>query len=208
VFRARYHWELTVPSAGKTAIKAGARRRARVKTRAPLEWVADVSADGELLLRRGESHGLEGANHLYAPFARGLTFVARRWRNLMNKELQAVGQSHARWGTLYWIAVFGDRVNQTQLADQMGIEQPTLGRVLRKLETDGLIRRRAPHGDRRARVIVLTAASRPLMQKINRIQNQVRARLLKNIDPAELAACLAVFAKILDNMDDRPTTAR
>jgi MarR family transcriptional regulator, transcriptional regulator for hemolysin len=197
-----------LPSAAKTASKAGARRRARVKTAASLAWVAGVSADGELLLRRGESHDVATANPLYAPFARGLTFVARRWRNLMNQELQAVGQSHARWGTLYWIAVFGDRVNQTQLAEQMGIEQPTLGRVLHKLEADGLIRRRAPRGDRRARVIVLTAASRPLMQRINGIQNEVRARLLKDIDPAELAACLAVFAKILDNMDDRPPARR
>ncbi|HEY4341915.1 MAG TPA: MarR family transcriptional regulator [Steroidobacteraceae bacterium] len=119
----------------------------------------------------------------------------------MNEELQAEGQSHARWGTLYWISVFGDRVNQTQLADRMGVEQPTLGRVLRELEADGLISRRAPSGDRRARVIELTSASKPLMQKINRIQNSVRARLLTDIEPAQLAACLAVFAKILGNTD-------
>jgi MarR family transcriptional regulator for hemolysin len=197
-----------LPSKEKTAIKDGARRRARVKKRVPGDWVAGVSADGELLLRRGESHDIETANHLYAPFARGLTFVARRWRNLMDQELQAVGQSHARWGTLYWIAVFGDRVNQTELAEQMGIEQPTLGRVLRKLEADGLIERRAQSDDGRARVVRLTPASRPLMEKINRIQNKVRARLLKDIDPEALAGCLDVFARILDNMEHRPAKRR
>ena len=197
-----------MPSPGKTAVKGGARRRTRAKNRVPLDWVAGVSAEGELLLRRGESHDVETASQLYPPFARGLTFVARRWRNLMDQELQAVGQSHARWGTLYWIGIFGDRVNQTELAEQMGIEQPTLGRVLRKLEADGLIERRAQRDDGRARVVRLTAASRPLMEKINRIQNKVRAKLLKNIDPKELAACLAVFARILDNMDDRPAKGR
>jgi MarR family transcriptional regulator for hemolysin len=191
---------------GKSALKDDARRRARPKNRQVLRWFADVSTEGELLLRYRAPQPTEGQTQY--PFAQGLTFLARRWRNLMNEELQAVGQSHARWGALYWIAVFGDRINQTQLADRMGVEQPTLGRVLHKLEADGLIRRRAARGDRRARVIVLTAASRPLMQKINRIQLEVRARLLKNIDPAELAACLAVFAKILDNMDDRPTKGR
>jgi MarR family transcriptional regulator, transcriptional regulator for hemolysin len=195
-----------LPSKGKTALKDGARRRARPKNRQVLRWFADVSTEGELLLRYRAPQPAESQTQY--PFAQGLTFLARRWRNLMNEELQAVGQSHARWGTLYWIAVFGDRINQTQLADRMGVEQPTLGRVLRDLEADGLIRRRAASGDRRARVIVLTAASRPLMQKINRIQHEVRARLLKNIDPAELAACLAVFAKILDNMDERPTKGR
>jgi MarR family transcriptional regulator, transcriptional regulator for hemolysin len=156
-----------------------------------------------LLLRRRDDGDGRVDGHIKYSFSQGLTFVARRWRNVMNEALQAFGQSHARWGTLYWISVFGDRVNQTQLAERMGVEQPTLGRVLRELEADGLIWRRAPAGDRRARVIGLTPASKPLMRKINRIQNGVRAGLLKDIAPAELAACLAVFGKILDNADRR-----
>jgi MarR family transcriptional regulator for hemolysin len=170
------------------------------KAKAP-RWIAGVSADGELFLRRRDDGDAEADGHIKYSFSQGLTFVARRWRNVMNEELQAFGQSHVRWGTLYWISMFGDRVNQTQLAARMGIEQPTLGRVLRELEADGLIRRWAPSGDRRARVIGLTPASKPLMQQINRIQNAVRAGLLRDIDPAELASCLAVFAKILDNSD-------
>jgi MarR family transcriptional regulator for hemolysin len=90
----------------------------------------------------------------------------------------------------------------------MGIEQPTLGRVLRELEADGLIARHAPSGDRRARVITLTPASRPLMQKINRIQDTVRASLLKGIAPAELASCVAVFARILDNAEQHSAKRR
>jgi DNA-binding MarR family transcriptional regulator len=74
--------------------------------------------------------------------------------------------------------------------------------VLRELEADGLIQRRAPSNDRRARVIGLTSASAPLMQTINRIQNTVRASLLKDIDPTQLADCLAVFAKILENIEN------
>jgi len=164
-------------------------------------WFAGVSADGELLLQRREHGESDAEMDTQYSYSQGLTFVARRWRNVMNEALQEFGQSHARWGTLYWISVFGDRVNQTQLAERMGVEQPTLGRVLRELEADGLIRRRAATGDRRARVIELTPASKPLMRKINRIQDFVRASLLKDIGPLELTACLVVFAKILDNAD-------
>jgi MarR family transcriptional regulator for hemolysin len=178
-----------------------ARRRTKSrKSKAP-RFFAGVSPDGELVLRRRDNDDSDAEGHIRYSFSQGLTFVARRWRNVMNDDLYEVGQSHVRWGTLYWISVFGDRVNQTQLAERMGIEQPTLGRVLRELEADGLIARRAPRGDRRARVISLTPASKPLMQKINRIQNTVRASLLKGIEPAELAGCLAVFAKILGNAD-------
>ncbi len=171
-------------------------------------WFAGVSPGGELVLRRRDSGDSEAEGDMQYSFSQGLTFVARRWRNVMNHDLYAVGQSHVRWGTLYWISVFGERVNQTQLAERMGIEQPTLGRVLRELEADGLIQRRAPSGDRRARVISLTPASKPLMRKINRIQDTVRASLLKGIDSEELAACVAVFAKILDNADRHSAKAR
>ncbi len=178
----------------------GLRGGVNKNSRAP-RWFAGVSADGELVLRRCDSGDPQVEGHIKYSFAQGLTFVARRWRNVMNDDLLEFGQSHVRWGTLYWIAIFGDRVNQTQLAARMGIEQPTLGRVLRELEADGLIERHAPAGDRRARVISLTAASKPLMRKINRIQNTVRASLLEGIEPAELASCLTVFARILENAE-------
>jgi MarR family transcriptional regulator for hemolysin len=168
-----------------------------------MRWMPEVSSSGELFLRRREVEEEGTTGNMNYPFSQGLTFVARRWRNLMNEELRAVGQSQARWGTLYWIAVFGDTVNQTELADRIGVEQPTLGRVLRDLEAEGLIERVAGSADRRAKVIRLTAAAKPVMKQINRIQEAVRARLLRGIDPKDLTVCMAVFAQILANLDQR-----
>src|SRR5262245_41163711 len=84
--------------------------RARARTDDHMRWMPEVSSSGELFLRRREvdGEGATGPGHMNYPFSQGITFVARRWRNLMNEELRAVGQSQARWGTLYWIAVFGD----------------------------------------------------------------------------------------------------
>jgi MarR family transcriptional regulator, transcriptional regulator for hemolysin len=164
-------------------------------------WMPEVSASGELFLRRREGPEAGIPGDLNYPFSQGLTFVARRWRNLMNEELRAIGQSQARWGILYWITVFGDTVNQTELADRIGVEQPTLGRVLRDLESEGLITRSPGDGDRRAKVIRLTQAATPLMRQINRIQAAVRKRLLEGIPAKDLEMCMAVFARILSNMD-------
>ncbi|MEP7245284.1 MAG: MarR family transcriptional regulator [Gammaproteobacteria bacterium] len=161
----------------------------------------EVSHNGELFLRRRHAPGDGEAQNLNYPFSQGLTFVARRWRNLMNEELRAVGQSQARWGILYWISVFGDSVNQTELADRIGVEQPTLGRVLRDLEEEGLITRAAGNGDRRAKVIRFTSKAKPLLREINRIQETVRNQLLRGIEAKDLAVCMAVFAKILSNID-------
>jgi MarR family transcriptional regulator for hemolysin len=167
-----------------------------------MRWMPEVSPAGELFLRRLEVTETGAPGEMYYPFSQGLTFVARRWRNLMNEELRAAGQSQARWGALYWINVFGDSVNQTELADRIGVEQQTLGRVLRDLESEGLIERLPGEGDRRARVIRLTDAAKPVMREINRIQNAVRAKLLRGIDARDLSVCLSVFASILANMDD------
>ena len=40
------------------------------------------------------------------------------------------------------------------------------------------------------------------MKQINRIQDAVRAQLLRGIDPKDLTVCMAVFAQILANMDE------
>ncbi len=171
------------------------------RKRNPVRWMPDVTSSGELVLRRTQPTTQPESEDMNYPFSQGLTFVARRWRNLMNEELRAAGQSQARWGTLYWITVFGDTVNQTELAERIGVEQQTLGRVLRDLESAGVITRVSGDGDRRAKVIRLTAAAEPLMRKINAIQDRVRAQLLNGISRRELEGCMGVFAKILSNID-------
>ncbi len=180
--------------------RAAGRGAASSKKAESVRWMPDVSPSGELFLRRVDPPETGAVEDMRYSFSQGLTFVARRWRNLMNEELRAVNQSQARWGVLYWISVFGDTVNQTELADRIGVEQPTLGRVLRDLEAEGLITRSSGNGDRRAKVIRFTAAAKPLMREIDAINERVRAQLLEGIAAKDLAACMGVFAKILSNM--------
>jgi MarR family transcriptional regulator for hemolysin len=191
--------------ASKSNSPRSARRVARPGRRTPdaertLRWEPEVTRSGELFLRRRAGHP-HVREDMRFPFTQGLTFVARRWRNLMNEELGAIGQSQARWGVLYWIAVFGDSVNQTELAERIGVEQPTLGRILDGLERDGLIERRMRSADQRAKVIQLTRAARPVMRQIGRIGTAVSRRLLDGIDPQHLIVCMSVFARILDNFE-------
>jgi MarR family transcriptional regulator for hemolysin len=164
-------------------------------------WEPTVSATGELLLRRREAGEPGRGEDLHYTFSQSLIFLARRWRNLMNQELSSVGQSQARWGTLYWIDVFGDSLNQTELADRIGVEQQTLGRVLRDLQSEGLIERVPSEHDQRAKVIRLTSAADPVMRQIVAIQESVRKQLLRDIPAESLGVCMSVFAAILANMD-------
>src|SRR6478752_5327000 len=106
-------------NAAKKTVSKPPRPGARARPEDNMRWMPEVSSSGELFLRRREvdSDGAAGPGNMNYPFSQGLTFVARRWRNLMNEELRAVGQSQARWGTLYCIAVSATTENQTELAD-------------------------------------------------------------------------------------------
>jgi MarR family transcriptional regulator for hemolysin len=193
------------PKTKRSASTSRRETREPGKKRDTMRWMPEVSKNGELFLRRTERPPQGEGEDIKYPFSQGLTFVARRWRNLMNEELRAIGQSQARYSTLYWITVFGDSVNQTELADRIGVEQPTLGRVLRDLESEGLITRSSGSGDRRAKVIRFTEAAKPLLDRVNSIQERVRLQLLQGIAAKDLLVCMAVFARILSNMDrDKP----
>src|ERR1700742_2917020 len=186
----------SMPSAGRASVQ-----RAPAVAPPYLRWQPTVSPTGELLLRRRESPEPGSSADMHYTFSQSLIFLARRWRNLMNQELSRVGQSQARWGTLYWIDVFGDSLNQTELADRIGVEQQTLGRVLRDLQHEGLIERVASKHDQRAKVIRLTPAADPVMRQIAAIQEAVRRKLLRDIPAEDLSTCMSVFAAILANMD-------
>jgi MarR family transcriptional regulator, transcriptional regulator for hemolysin len=187
--------------AKKSRSRGKSTRPAAPSRAATSRWEPTVSATGELLLRRREGSEPGSSDDLHYTFSQSLIFLARRWRNLMNHELSRVGQSQARWGTLYWIDVFGDTLNQTELADRIGVEQQTLGRVLRDLQSEGLIERVPSEHDQRAKVIRLTSAADPVMRQIVAIQDSVRKKLLRDISPGHLGVCMSVFAAILANMD-------
>jgi MarR family transcriptional regulator for hemolysin len=188
--------------AKRKSAKKAAKSVKKAPLSAALRWQPTVSPTGELLLRRRAPEDESGnGENMHYTFSQSLIFLARRWRNLMNQELSRVGQSQARWGTLYWINVFGDSLNQTELADRIGVEQQTLGRVLRDLQSEGLVERVPSQHDQRAKVIRLTRAADPVMRQIAAIQESVRKKLLRNIKPKDLAVCMSVFAAILANMD-------
>jgi len=59
-----------------------------------------------------------------------LTLTGRLWRATCTDRLKGLGQSEARWSALAALAGAKGMINQTQLADRLGIEGPSLVRLL------------------------------------------------------------------------------
>jgi MarR family transcriptional regulator for hemolysin len=84
-------------------------------------------------------------------------------------------------------------VRQRDLATALGLEGPSLVRLLDNLERRGLIERREHKADRRIRGIYLTPPGRELQRRVLRVSTSIQQRLFTGVDPDDLATCERVF---------------
>lgn len=134
-------------------------------------------------------------------FAMQVAFLSRSWRAELDRRLAGLGLSQARWLVLLHLARFDEMPTQSELAKSVGVEGPTLARLLDSLEVKGLVSRQAVMEDRRAKRVVLNAAALPLIEQIESISAQLRQELFAGIDPEDLRRCQQVHAQILDNLE-------
>lgn len=137
-------------------------------------------------------------------FALHLGRVSRGWRARLDGRLRPTGLTQARWSTLLQLSRVGGGMTQRELADRLGVEGATIGRILDALEKQGLVERRPVEGDRRAYHIHLTAAARPILKEINRIAASLRRELLGGISGPDLRRCMAVLQSIGERLEQRP----
>lgn len=129
-----------------------------------------------------------------------LTRIARGWRTKMDTRLSALGLTQAKWVTLYHLAALNRPLMQCELASEIGIEGPTLVRLLDGLEKLELIARLPSPHDRRGKMIHLTSTAIPLIEEINRISADIKSGIFRDIPPDELEQCYDVLLKLLGNM--------
>jgi MarR family transcriptional regulator for hemolysin len=87
-------------------------------------------------------------------------------------------------------------VRQNVLADELGVEGPSLVRLLDKLVKDGLVERWEDPSDRRAKTVHLTQAGRAHSERASDALDAFRANLLEGVSTADIQACLRVFEQM------------
>jgi MarR family transcriptional regulator for hemolysin len=134
-------------------------------------------------------------------FAMQLAQLSRAWRAELDRRLVGLGLSQARWLVLLHLSRFETPPTQRELAQSVGVEGPTLARLLDGLEAQGLVSRQAVAEDRRAKQITLSAQAQPLIEQIEAISTQLRQELFAGIDPLDLQHCQRVQERILANLE-------
>jgi MarR family transcriptional regulator for hemolysin len=122
--------------------------------------------------------------------------LGRVWRRKADQALSAHGLSEAMSTPLLILSRSGKCVRQGVLANEMGIEGPSLVRLIDFLQAEGLVERREDPTDRRAKTLHVTALGEAKVAEINRVLFRVRADLMKGIPSDDLVTTFEVLRRI------------
>ena len=139
----------------------------------------------------------------YLSLGSTLMRVARCWRREIDRTLQSHGLSQTMVMPLIVLNRAAGPVRQGLIADEIGVEGPSLVRVIDALERDGLISRVSDHIDRRAKMVALTELGKDKAAEIEIILADIRSELTVDIEPKNLAITLDVLLQLLGKLADR-----
>lgn len=130
-----------------------------------------------------------------------LAFLHRRWRAVIDASMQPLGLTQSRWAVMVHLDRLGEGATQSALAQDLGIELPSLMRTLENLEESGMVVRQRCNHDRRARCIEFTPLGRETLDDIRTRVKQAQRQLLADIPADELAIFESVMRRIAYNAD-------
>jgi MarR family transcriptional regulator for hemolysin len=93
-------------------------------------------------------------------------------------------------------------LSQTDLAERMRIEPPTLVGILDRMERDGWIRRDGDKQDRRRKLIQPLPEAKPAWSKVVAAAKRVRERATRGMSAAQLAELRKLLGLVQSNLDD------
>jgi DNA-binding MarR family transcriptional regulator len=135
-----------------------------------------------------------------------LNDVARLMRTVYDRRVRSLGLTRSQWWVLNHL-FRGDGVTQTELAETLEIEKPTLGRLLDRLEAKGWVRREDDATDRRAWRVYLTEEVGPAMRELRAVAAELRRDALAGLSAAERERFVDTLLAIKANLAKLPSGA-
>ncbi|MEH3146094.1 MAG: MarR family transcriptional regulator [Methylobacterium frigidaeris] len=129
-------------------------------------------------------------------YTQALLQAGRHWRRVADAGMRVHGVSDATALPLVMIGRLAGEPRQSALAEAVGVEGPSLVRLLDQLEAAGLVARREDPGDRRAKVLSLTAGGRAAVARIEGELAELRRTVFAGVSRADLEAGLRVLRAV------------
>ena len=125
--------------------------------------------------------------------------VSRLMRRRFDERARAIGVTRPQWRALTALSR-REGINQGHLAELLEVEPITLCRMVDRLADAGHVERRRDPGDRRAWNIFLTDRSRPLLDQLGDIADDLFVTALAGVATDERTKLTATLERIRDNL--------
>jgi MarR family transcriptional regulator for hemolysin len=119
-------------------------------------------------------------------FSLALHNTARAWRLAVDRRLKDLGLGQASWMAIATVAK-SQPLAQTELAQLLGVEDPTMVAMIDRLVKAGYLQRTPSDKDRRVKLVTLTASGEDIYARVKKEADAFRRELLGDVDPAMLA---------------------
>ncbi|TWT05971.1 MarR family transcriptional regulator [Reyranella sp. CPCC 100927] len=121
--------------------------------------------------------------------------VSRMRRSAFDRLMRPLGVTRAQWWVIAHLSR-QDGMTQIQLADIMDVGKASLGTIVDRLETAGLVERRPDPVDGRAKRVFMTRKSRQLLKTMQDFERVFNARILRRLSDAERNALVRMLSLI------------
>ena len=125
--------------------------------------------------------------------------VGRLLRTYADQKARQLGMTRAQWAVLLKLERY-EGLNQSDLAEYLDIQPITLTRLVDRLCDSGMIERRPDPNDRRAKLLFLTPAARPLLETISAQVEVLADEILAGTDPQAVDAAVSQLGIARENL--------
>lgn len=125
--------------------------------------------------------------------------VSRMIRTVYDRRVEPLGLTRAQWRVMTRLNRL-ESCTQTELATELEIEKPTLGKLIERLEAKGWVERRADAADARSKRLFLTPAARPLLEEMSQQADDVIAGVFAGIGMEDSDRLRNTLSRIKDNL--------
>ncbi|MDD4798478.1 MAG: MarR family transcriptional regulator [Clostridia bacterium] len=120
----------------------------------------------------------------------------------LEKKLMRYNVTRIQWTAMYYVEN-NQCLTQKCLADKMSLKEPTVARLLDRMEADGLIEREFCTKDKRAKTLKLTEKGKYLNKKLTDIAETFKDDAIKGIKKEDLITFKKVVEQMLINTTDQ-----
>lgn len=127
--------------------------------------------------------------------------ATRRFRARFAERVKSTSQTEARWSALYFLSHAPEGLIQSDLAERMGVQGPTLVRLLDALEAQNFVKRTEAAGDRRAKLVVIQPAGQSIIAEVDAVASDMRDIVFAGVSDQDLATTLRVLDQVVSALE-------